>query len=232
MDCYIGTILPWAVDYAPQDWVLCQGQLLQVAQYQALFSLLGTKYGGDGKNTFGVPNLQGRFPMGVNPTDVNKQLGKYVDGPMQATITTSNLPAHNHTIASTATVTGNGASMTIPVNLDISIPVNTDSYPNPMPTPATYTNSPTNNNCTLATGKTGNNATTTNIYTTNGATTNATLKPFNVQKSITATVPNPTVTVSSTCNLSGVATSQAPVQIPYVCLNYIICVNGIYPVRP
>lgn len=231
MDCYIGTILPWAVDYAPQDWLLCQGQLLPVAQYQALFSLLGTKYGGDGVSTFALPNLKARFPMGVNPTDANKQLGKYVDGPMQATITTSNVPAHNHTVVSTAT--SNGGSMTIPMSLDIGIPVNTDSYPNPMPTPATYTNSPTNNNCTLATGKTGNNATTTNIYTTNGATTNATLKPFNVQKSITATVPNPTVTVSSTCNTSGIAISQAPVQIPYICLNYIICAsNGLWPPRP
>ena len=232
MEAFLGTILLWPISYAPQDWLLCQGQLLPVAQYQALFALLGTTYGGNGTTNFALPNLKAHFPIGADSAQPNKQLGNHIDGPMQAIITTNNVPAHNHTVTSTATVTGTGASMTIPINLDISIPVNTDPYPNPMPTPATYTNSPTNNNCTLATGKTGNNATTTNIYTTNGATTNATLKPFNVQKSITATVPNPTVTVSSTCNLSGVATSQAPVQIPYVCLNYIICVNGIYPVRP
>lgn len=68
-DFYIGTILPWAMDFAPQGWALCQGQSLQISQYQALYSLIGVKYGGNGTTTFNLPDLRGRFPVGMGGTN-------------------------------------------------------------------------------------------------------------------------------------------------------------------
>lgn len=65
MEVYVGTILLFAFNYAPDDgcnWMPCYGQTLQIYQYQALFAVLGTKYGGDGTTTFGLPNLKGSEP--------------------------------------------------------------------------------------------------------------------------------------------------------------------------
>jgi microcystin-dependent protein len=64
-DPYIGEIRMVGFDYAPQGWADCDGRLLQVSQYTALFSLLGTRYGGDGVNNFGLPDLRGRVPINV-----------------------------------------------------------------------------------------------------------------------------------------------------------------------
>jgi microcystin-dependent protein len=62
---YIGEIIMFAGNFAPRGWAFCDGQLLPIAQYQALFSLLGTNYGGDGRTTFGLPDLRGRVPVGI-----------------------------------------------------------------------------------------------------------------------------------------------------------------------
>lgn len=64
MDAFMGTIMPVAFQYAPRGWMFCNGQTLPIAQNSALFSLLGTMYGGDGQNTFGLPDLRGRVPVG------------------------------------------------------------------------------------------------------------------------------------------------------------------------
>jgi microcystin-dependent protein len=63
MDTYIGTILLFAFNYAPEGWLPCNGNQLRVIEYQALFSLLGPTYGGDGKTTFALPNLTGKEPI-------------------------------------------------------------------------------------------------------------------------------------------------------------------------
>ncbi len=65
MDAFIGTILLWPMDWAPQDWLLCNGQVLQMTSYQALYSLIGIRFGGDGRTTFALPDLRGRVPVGV-----------------------------------------------------------------------------------------------------------------------------------------------------------------------
>jgi len=62
---YIGEIMMWAGNYAPEGWAFCDGSLMRINQNPALFALLGTMYGGDGVSTFGLPNLQGRFPLGI-----------------------------------------------------------------------------------------------------------------------------------------------------------------------
>lgn len=96
-DAFIGEIRLFAFNFAPVGWALCNGQLLPIAQNTALFSLLGTYYGGDGKTTFALPNLQGRVPLhqgvGVGPTSYS--LGEPGGSP-EISLTKEQMPAHNH----------------------------------------------------------------------------------------------------------------------------------------
>lgn len=94
---YLGEIRLFAGNFAPRGWALCNGQLLSINQNQALFSLLGTYYGGDGRVTFALPNMQGRVPIQVGDNFTLGQSG----GELNHTITLNELPAHTHT----ATVT-------------------------------------------------------------------------------------------------------------------------------
>ncbi|WP_299493328.1 tail fiber protein [Acaryochloris sp. IP29b_bin.137] len=94
---YIGEIRMFGGNFAPVNWAFCDGSLLAVNQYDALFSLLGTIYGGDGRTTFGLPDLRGRIPLhygsGVGLTTRN--LGSK-GGAESVTLTTAQLPSHNH----------------------------------------------------------------------------------------------------------------------------------------
>ena len=103
-DSYLGEIRPIGFGFAPRGWLLCQGQVLPINQYQALFSLLGTTYGGDGRTTFALPDLRGRLPVGVGALSGNS-LSNYTlgqtGGQEQVTLTTSQLPAHAHPITGT-----------------------------------------------------------------------------------------------------------------------------------
>ena len=100
MDSYIGEIRLFSGNYAPKDWALCNGQILQIAQNTALFSILGTYYGGDGKTTFGLPNLQGSAPMhwGNGPGLTPRTIGEK-GGSATVTLTTAQLPAHTHAVS-------------------------------------------------------------------------------------------------------------------------------------
>ena len=71
MEAFWGTILMFAGNYAPRGWMFCEGQELDIQQHQALFALIGTTYGGDGKRTFKLPDLRGRFPLQPNLSDPN-----------------------------------------------------------------------------------------------------------------------------------------------------------------
>ena len=89
---FIGEIRPVPYNFAPAGWQLCQGQTLSISQNTALFSLLGTTYGGDGQQTFRLPDLRGRVPVGQDNGYVMGQTG----GAEQVTLTASQLPIHNH----------------------------------------------------------------------------------------------------------------------------------------
>ena len=93
-DFYLSELRIFSFGYAPKFWTMCNGQLLPINQNQALFSLLGTTYGGNGINTFALPNLQGRIPthMGNNHT-----LGQST-GEQAHTLTLGEMPAHTHTV--------------------------------------------------------------------------------------------------------------------------------------
>ena len=75
MDPYMGEIRMFAGNFAPDGWMFCHGQTLQIYENTALFSVLGTTYGGDGKRTFCLPDLRGRMPVDVNVDDWNVDLG-------------------------------------------------------------------------------------------------------------------------------------------------------------
>ena len=94
---FIGEIRMFAGNFAPRGWALCDGQLLAVSQNDALFSLLGTIYGGDGRTTFGLPDLRGRLPMhaGTGPGLSNRRLGAKT-GTENVTLTVNQLPSHSH----------------------------------------------------------------------------------------------------------------------------------------
>ena len=92
METYLGQILMVAFSFAPKGWALCNGQLLPINQNQALFSLLGTYYGGDGRTNFALPNLQGRVPVHQGNSYVIGASG----GVENITLTVNNLPSHNH----------------------------------------------------------------------------------------------------------------------------------------
>jgi microcystin-dependent protein len=99
MEGVISEIRIWAANFAPQNWMFCQGQLLPIAQYTALFSLLGTNYGGNGTSNFALPDLRGRVPVGAGqaPGLSNRNLGQ-TGGNEAVTLNITNLPAHNHLV--------------------------------------------------------------------------------------------------------------------------------------
>ncbi|MED1796406.1 tail fiber protein [Brevibacillus nitrificans] len=96
-DQFVGEIRMFAGDFAPKGWALCNGQLLSISQNTALFALLGTNYGGDGKNTFALPDLRGRAPMHQGQGDglTNRRVGEQV-GSETVTLLQSEMPAHTH----------------------------------------------------------------------------------------------------------------------------------------
>jgi len=111
-DPFVAEIRMFAGNFAPKGWASCDGQLLPISQNTALFSLLGTFYGGDGKSTFGLPNLDGSAPMmwgqgaGLSPYDLGQ-----AGGTDTITLLTSEMPGHNHLVKA---YTGDPADSRIP----------------------------------------------------------------------------------------------------------------------
>lgn len=96
---FVAEIRIFAGNFAPRGWAFCDGQLLPIAQNTALFSLIGTTYGGDGRTTTGLPNLKGRAPMhpGPGPGLTSRRLGQK-GGTETETLTTAQLPQHTHNL--------------------------------------------------------------------------------------------------------------------------------------
>ncbi|SDU48361.1 phage tail protein [Stappia sp. ES.058] len=94
---FVGEIRMFAGNFAPRGWAFCDGQLLAVSQNDALFSLLGTIYGGDGRTTFGLPDMRGRLPIhaGHGPGLSERRLGAKA-GSEKVTLTVNQIPSHGH----------------------------------------------------------------------------------------------------------------------------------------
>lgn len=106
MEPFIGTIMFFGFNFAPRGWAKCQGQLLAISQNTALFSLLGTQYGGDGRTTFALPDLQGRVPIGEGqgPGLPPYSIGQ-TGGAPAVTLISTQIPAHTHGINAAASAT-------------------------------------------------------------------------------------------------------------------------------
>jgi microcystin-dependent protein len=135
---YLGEIRMFAGGFAPLGWELCDGRILPIAEHDALFQLIGTTYGGDGQETFALPDLQGRVPihMGTGPGGVTYQLAE-TGGVEEVTLTVQQIPAHTHALlasrgaGNTANASGNVPAASPSVDLyiqdspSVALPANT-----------------------------------------------------------------------------------------------------------
>jgi microcystin-dependent protein len=179
MEGTMAVITPVAYDFTPRFWLQCNGQLLSISTNSALFSLLGTMYGGNGTTTFQLPDLRGRAAVGTGTSTLgsNYAIGQ-IGGGSTATLGLNNIPAHNH----------NG-----PINLSLGASNTTG-----------FDTIAENNN--IAGGIA-------NSFSTNNNTPMA--KPLSMQATIG--------------NAGGSAAFS--VLSPSLAVNYLICVQGIYPSR-
>jgi microcystin-dependent protein len=175
MDPFIGEITMVGFNYAPVGWAFCDGSLLPIQQYQALFSLIGTTYGGDGQTTFALPNLRGRVPIhaGQGAGLSSRALGT-TGGEENVTLQPSQLPAHTHPL-----VANQAAATTTSLK---------DAQPFQSPQPIYGTGTPVKLNA----------------------------------QSIT-----PSITSAGGGNQQAHENRQ-----PYLVLNFIIALEGVYPSRP
>ncbi len=122
---FVGEIRMFAGSFAPQDWMFCEGQLLPISENETLFTLIGTTYGGDGQQTFALPDLRGRVPihMGNGAGLSNRIIGE-MSGVETVTLNTNQIPAHSHTFLGTSST----ASATSPANNVVAAPSSVDLY--------------------------------------------------------------------------------------------------------
>lgn len=123
MDAFMGMVMPVGFNFAPRGWMFCNGQTVPISQNSAMFALLGTMYGGDGQNTFGIPDLRGRVPVGsqgngpgLTPIAQGEKAGVnnvtvIANGAVSISLTSANLPPHTH--PATMSLTGLTASTTM-----------------------------------------------------------------------------------------------------------------------
>nr|WP_315248839.1 tail fiber protein [uncultured Flavobacterium sp.] len=216
MEEIMGTIKLFAGNFAPVGFLTCEGQTLSISQNTALFSILGTTYGGDGMNTFKLPDLRGAFPTQTSNIGGSHPGGTYalgqVGGNQSYTITSNNMPPHTHTI-----VKGAGTNLTGAVTVSTVLQASTADGASPSPSAT--------NNTLGTTGDVGGSGQP-NLYT-NG----------------TPTIPlaGGTSTVANSLNFDptgltltpwGNGPQPLPTVPPFVAMQYIICVQGIYPSRP
>jgi len=136
-DPFVAEIRIFPFSFAPRGWAFCDGQLLPISQNTALFSLLGTTYGGDGKSTFALPNLQGRAPMhpGQGAGLSAHQLGE-TGGHETIALSESELPAHSHTMLAQS----GAANSRSPAGRTLAHPARGMTYGSPSPSLASLAN--------------------------------------------------------------------------------------------
>ncbi|UEM20147.1 tail fiber protein [Skermanella mucosa] len=208
-DPYMGTVMPVAFQFAPQDWQTCQGQNLPVNQYSALYSLLGTTFGGSNGQNFNLPDLQGRTIVGQGILNLNGSVSQYVPGAkggaVNATLSTANVPLapHVHPVTSSSTtatvsIMGSSGEATLPGpgNGNVLATANYDD-------PSVFEKKPVS------------------IYAPAGTPTATSIGTGTISLSgLTVGANNPT------------GATPFSIREPYLVMYYIIATNGIYPTRP
>ena len=213
-DPYMGTVMPVAFQFAPQDWQTCQGQNLPVNQNSALYSLLGTTFGGTNSQNFNLPDLQGRTIVGQGILNLNGSVSQYVagakGGAVNATLSTANVPlaAHIHPLSS------GSASGTVTINGTTG--------------PAMFT-SPSSGNV-LATANYAPDLS--DPDTTNPVNIYGPAAPAN--GGVATPIGTGSVSLTGLTVGANTPTGATPFSIrePYLTMYYIIATNGIYPTRP
>lgn len=115
MNNYIGEIRIFGGIFAPVGWLFCNGQLLSISDYYTLFALIGTTYGGDGQNTFALPNLQSRVVVGMGQgTGLSNYPQGTAAGTENVTLTTNQMPSHQHPVQGTLRAVTGGIGQTSP----------------------------------------------------------------------------------------------------------------------
>lgn len=117
---YVGEIRMFAGNFAPAGWMFCEGQLLPISENEVLFQLIGTTYGGDGENTFALPDLRGRVPIHMGGTFILAETG----GVETVTLTVPQIPAHTHPMLASS----NTANQTTPQTTVLATPTVVDLY--------------------------------------------------------------------------------------------------------
>ena len=201
MEPYMGQVQAFGFNFAPRGWSTCSGQLIAISQNSALFSLLGTSYGGNGQTTFGLPDLRGRsaISFGQGPGLSPYEIGQ-ASGSESTTLTTLNMPTHTHAAVATA-----GAGT---VDITATLKANSAAGANALPAAGNY----------LAgmTGKTG-------FYATSAGTT---VDLAGVTATGTVNGGAPTVTVANNGGSQPFSTLN-----PYLALNFCIALSGVFPSR-
>jgi microcystin-dependent protein len=123
---FIGEIRMFGGNFAPQGWAMCQGQLQDISQNEALFNLIGTTYGGDGMSTFALPDLQGRAPVhqGQGPGITQNYVIGEKGGVESVTLTTNQMPIHNHALQASK----DPAQQIVAQNAVLATPVSLSAY--------------------------------------------------------------------------------------------------------
>lgn len=208
MDGMLGMIILWPVPWVPRGWMRCQGQELSIQQYAALYSLIGTYYGGTGTTTFKLPDMRGRLPKGTDPAQPNYNISK-TGGALQAVVplTTNNLPTHNHPLT--------GSTVSIPqTTLDMSFKGSKDAGDRNVPQDNDY----------LAAAPTVSSRNI-NIYKDDADNSVA-------LSGISGVFPATQAAVSGTVGNAGLGQPfTVNTENSYLALDYIICIEGIYPDR-
>jgi microcystin-dependent protein len=222
-DPFIGEIKMVGFNFAPRGWALCQGQVMSIAQNSALFSLLGTTFGGNGQTTFGLPDYQGRSPVGTgNGAGLSPIVWGQVAGTENVTLTQNEMPAHTHT----AQFTGQSSAVSGTASTTVTVDVGTDTsgvMVAPAPGATTY--------LSATTAKAGLASVTFNgLYGTTAPGSNkASLGGINANTALGSLSATAAGTVAV-----GLAGNSLPVAVrnPYLGTIFIIATEGIFPSRP
>ncbi|AWB09211.1 phage tail protein (plasmid) [Azospirillum humicireducens] len=225
---YIGTICTYAFDWCPQGYVTADGRTLTVRDNQALFALIGYRYGGNNSDLFAIPDLRGRAAIGsgTGPGLANITIGAKV-GQQELLLAPAQVPLQPHTHAATFTGTGggSGSSTTVPFTGNVSVPITNGGNPVSAPTSGTVYLG----DASVSDGGLG--VTLNGPYNTSGPGTAA-----NVKGTATGSITVPSTGITggtvAIAQAAAGATQKVSTQSPAIGQTVCIAVTGLYPNRP
>ncbi len=214
MEAFMGTILAFGFNFAPRDWAMCQGQIAQISGQTALYSLLGTIYGGDGRVTFGYPDLRGRSGVGFGqqPGFNLYQQGQML-GATNINLSESQMPTHTHTHSYSGSA---GGDVTLGGSLSVAETHGTKQIPDA----GDYIAAPSNSFGSALEGK---------LYVTPAEAASVGTVPvggLELSAAGTGSFDNTSFTIDQTGSSDSIN-----IQNPVTVLNYCIAVEGLYPPR-